>query len=147
MMDFSPLSDEQSASLQAEREWVEGIVLNRGIGEPLGGSVADLPSLQALLEIGAFSAEDQAELAAIGTAFGDVLADEIGLHWVLVSDEYGKDIALKFQDKHVFVFPRDMLIKRVERGEASDSIDLSFILAEVKKAVLDQAKGAKSDAP
>ena len=34
------------------------------------------------------------------------------------------DLALQYQDLNVFAFPRDMILKRVERREDVGSIDL-----------------------
>jgi len=104
----------------------------------LGRDEHDLPKLQRLLA--APLSED--ELIGLGTAFGDVLANELGLTWVLATDDVGPDHALQAQPKHVFVFPRSMLIKRILRGELPTSIDLAFMLSEIRATVAEECTGA-----
>lgn len=68
-----------------------------------------------------------------GTAFGEVLAKEIPMKWVIYEDEAGADFALQYRDLALFVFPRDMILKRVEKGEAVGKINLAAILNEIRE--------------
>jgi hypothetical protein len=56
--------------------------------------------------------------------FGDALAQELGLRWIMVEDEYGRDPALKLDGTCVLVFPLTSISKRVERGEQVDAYQL-----------------------
>jgi Domain of unknown function (DUF3806) len=60
------------------------------------------------------------KLQSLGITFGDALAQELGLAWVAVEDEHGRDPALRHQDTSIVVFPLTMISKRIERGEAVD---------------------------
>jgi hypothetical protein len=57
----------------------------------------DLPVLQRLIDDRAFSKTQTYELQSLGIAFGDVLASELRLQWVMVTDEYGTDPTLRFK--------------------------------------------------
>ena len=137
-MQARPLTAKESQILSSDRNAVES-ALGRKI---LSGTQADLPALQALLTAAPRKFSGSRALASLGTAFGDVLASEIGLNWVMVTDRLGTDHALQFQNAQVFVFPRSMLLKRVSRGEKPQEIDLTFMLGEIRSVVHEQALGA-----
>jgi len=57
------------------------------------------------------------ELQSLGVAFGDVLASELPLRWVLVTDEFGTDPTLRFKKTTIQINALTMISKRVERDE------------------------------
>jgi hypothetical protein len=109
----------------------------------LEGKASDLPKLQQLL----LTSQERGSLIGLGTAFGDVLASELGLSWVLVTDDHGSDHALQAKPHQVFVFPRGMFLKRVGRGDLPTAIDLTFMLGEIRKTVAEQLAGAATSEP
>jgi hypothetical protein len=60
------------------------------------------------------------KLQSLGITFGDALAQELGLIWVAVEDEHGRDPALRDQGTSIVIFPMTTLSKRIERGETVD---------------------------
>jgi len=72
---------------------------------------------------------------AVGIAFGDSLVRSGAFRWVIVSDEYGTDLAVRALPGQgdVLVFPADFVTKRWERHEA-DFLGRSFaeIMASVR---------------
>ena len=60
------------------------------------------------------------KLQCLGIAFGDALAQKLGLQWVAVEDEYGRDPALSRVGTSLLVFPMTSISKRIERGEEID---------------------------
>ena len=54
---------------------------------------------------------------ALGTAFGQQLADGLGLRWVIASDEHGTDLALHGQPGDILAFPISSIAKRCEKRE------------------------------
>ncbi len=62
------------------------------------------------------------------------------MSWVVLQDEHGSDFALQYRDLDIFVFPRDMILKRVERGEDVHRINLDVMLEEIRKTVQDDAQ-------
>lgn len=79
------------------------------VQQPYTGSLAQL---QALRDGGPFTDNPENEAVALGTGLGDLLARELGLEWVRVTDEYGVDLALRWPETSVVLFPRDMILKR-----------------------------------
>ena len=72
--------------------------------------------LQRLIDDRVFDKSQTFELQSLGVVFGDVLASELGLHWELVTDEYGT--------AQVQVSALTMISKRVEDGHEIDLVDL-----------------------
>ena len=77
----------------------------------------DLALLQKLLDDGAFEPTQTFELKSLGVVFGDVLAAAAGLHWIMVTDEYGTDPTLVRGNSSLHVNTLTMISKRVERGD------------------------------
>ena len=86
--------------------------------------MADLPVLQRLIDDRAFSKTQLYELQSLGVAYGDVLASELPLRWVMVTDEYGTDPTLRFKSTTVQINALTMISKRVENGESTDLQEL-----------------------
>jgi hypothetical protein len=64
------------------------------------------------------------KLQSLGITFGDALAQQLGLAWVTVEDEHGRDPALHDEGTSIVMFPLTMISKRIERGEAVDVLAL-----------------------
>ena len=60
----------------------------------------------------------------MGVVFGEVFVEDMGFHWILVEDEFGRDPAIRFEDTSVIAYALTMISKRVERGEPVDVFDL-----------------------
>lgn len=141
-MNTRPLDQAELEGMAAERQWINDLLAGFGSDVRLTGSATDIPTLHTLLDRGPFTEDVIAELELFGGAFGDILANEIGLSWVVFEDEAGTDFALKFGSHKVVVFPRDMLAKRVEAGESPSQINLLVMLNEISHAVREQASRA-----
>lgn len=55
---------------------------------------------------------------------GDILEQTMGLTWVAVEDEDGRDPALRDGDTSILLFPMTMISKRIEDGETVDVLRL-----------------------
>jgi len=64
------------------------------------------------------------KLQCLGITFGDALAQQLGLKWVMVEDEYGRDPALIIEGTSIKSFPLTLISKRIERGEDIDVFNL-----------------------
>jgi hypothetical protein len=80
--------------------------------------------LQTILDAGWIDAAETAKLQCLGIALGDALLQELGMEWVMVEDEDGRDPAIRLPGTTVILFPLTMISKRVERGETVDVADL-----------------------
>jgi hypothetical protein len=64
-----------------------------------------------------FNKSQTYEFQSLGVAVGDVLASELPLRWVMVTDEFGTDPTLRFKETTFHVNALTMISKRVENDE------------------------------
>jgi len=90
-------------------------------GRSLDGSLADLASIQAVLDAGAVERDATYTLQSLGLAFGKVFIEQTtGFDWWMVEDEFGRDPAIRFGRTSLLAFPQTMISKRVEMNERVD---------------------------
>jgi len=136
---------EEQATLQGATTWVNEILEKEFKTKVrLKGTREDIPNLHTMLSEGPYTEDVEAELTSFGMVFGHVLARELGMRWVMYSDDQGSDYALQYQDLELFLFPGDMLIKRAEAGEDVGEINLEAMLESLREALAEEApKAAK----
>jgi Domain of unknown function (DUF3806) len=76
-----------------------------------------LPVLQNLIDDRVFNKSQTYEFQSLGVAVGDVLASELPLRWVMVTDEFGTDPTLRFKETTLQVNALTMISKRIEKDE------------------------------
>lgn len=82
-------------------------------------------TIRAILDAGIYSVDDTYELQCLGIVLGDAFVQDMGMQWVIVTDEYGTDPALRDPNsRSILLFPLTMISKRIERGEQVDVLDL-----------------------
>jgi hypothetical protein len=118
-----PLDGDLAADVHAKRAWVLGHY-ERDPEASYSTVEAKLVLLDTILSNGWVEPAETVKLQALGVAFGDALAQTLGLKWVAIDDEYGCDPALVLEGTSVKVFPLTMISKRVEDGEAVDVREL-----------------------
>jgi hypothetical protein len=100
------------------------------LGEvPLDQSIDDCQRIQTVIESNILKPTDTYKLQSLGLALGDVISAKIGLDWVIIEDEYGRDPALRYRDTSLIIFPLTMISKRIERGESVDAKNLLAVTA------------------
>jgi len=53
----------------------------------------------------------------LGTTLGEHLVHELEMRWIVVTDRYGTDFAVKGKGRDVMAFPFSTVLKRIESGE------------------------------
>ena len=129
MPKFSELSQEDRTRLAEQRAIVAAAAKQR-YGTSLRKTVADLPVLQRVIDDKVFSKSQTYELQSLGIAFGDILASELPLRWVMVTDEYGTDPTLRFKSTTVQINALTMISKRIEKDEKVNLSELLRITRE-----------------
>lgn len=121
---ISDLTVQDQARLNDQRSVIEKYLADEENREKYGTPAGKLGTLRALLEAEIFSSAQTYELQSMGIVLGDAIVQDMGFHWVMVEDEFGRDPALRYQDTSVILYPLTMISKRVERGEEIDVFDL-----------------------
>jgi hypothetical protein len=95
--------------------------------------------LQAILDAGWIEPHETVKLQCLGITLGDAFVQDLGMEWVAVEDEYGRDPAVRYPGTTVVLFPLTMISKRIERGEAVNVAELFSGVAEhVRELLRDQ---------
>ena len=136
---LSELTREDSQRLDRQRALIAAAARQRYGTTALTRTKKDLPILQRLLDDKAFKKSQTYELQSLGVAFGDVLASEFPLRWVMITDEFGTDPTLRFKNTSTNVNALTMISKRVERDEPVDVFRLlrqtREVLSEAEKSL------------
>src|SRR5437879_9991802 len=135
MPKFSELSQEDRTMFTQQRAIAAAAAKLRYGTAILEKTVADLPVLQRLIDDKVFSKMQTYELQSLGIAFGDVLASELPLRWVIVTDEYGTDPTLRFKGTTVQINALTMISKRIEKDEKVNLSELLRITREQLRPV------------
>jgi hypothetical protein len=102
-------------------------------GRELDRSLADLDSIQRIVDAAVLAATQTYELQCLGIAFGCVLAASIpDLDWSIIDDEYGRDPTLRLGQSSIQINCLTMISKRVEAG---DTVDLHALFEGVVEHV------------
>ncbi|MDE0885029.1 MAG: DUF3806 domain-containing protein [Myxococcota bacterium] len=103
----------------------------RHLGTPLtGGEIRDLEIIQRLLDSQSIEREDVFEQQALGLALGDVMAQNLDLHWVVVDDDYGRSRALRWKQEEDLFFPVTLFSKRIQQGRPVEVHELYDVVAD-----------------
>lgn len=126
----TPAEDQR---LERQRQLVEKYVADES-REKFRTPAGKLGTIRAILVGKVFGTTQTYELQSLGVVFGDALALELGLEWVIVEDPRGRDPALRAPGTSIIVYPLTMISKRVERGEIVDVFDLfNAVAADVER--------------
>ena len=93
----------------------------------------DLQLLQGLLDRGLVGNTQTRELQAMGVVMGDLLAADLGLHWVIYQDNLGRTRALRDGESDTYLFPITMISRR---REVDNRTSVTEIYGKAREIVL-----------
>ena len=134
---FSELSPEERKRLDQQRAVIASAVRQKYGALTLSKTNKDLPILQQLIDDKVFKKSQTYELQSLGVVFGDVLASELDLRWVMITDEYGSDPTLRYKNTSININALTMISKRVEGDE---SVDVFSLLRKNREALSEATK-------
>jgi hypothetical protein len=117
------LSSEDISRVEAQRKWVREHYPPES-EEKYQTLDGKLMLLDAILKNKWIEPNETLKLQCLGITFGDALAQKLGLKWVAVEDEYGRDPALIAEGTSIITFPLTSISKRIENGEGVDVFNL-----------------------
>jgi Domain of unknown function (DUF3806) len=120
---IEPPCPEDAARVEKMRSWVRDHFTpeTRDEYDSVQGKIR---LLQTILDSSWIAPDETWKLQSLGITLGDILVQTMGLIWVAVEDEYGRDPALRDADTSTLVFPMTMISKRIERGETVSVTEL-----------------------
>jgi hypothetical protein len=99
-----------------------------------------LPVLKGLFDDKVFKKSQTSELQSLSVVFGDVLASEFPVHWVICADEYGRGPTLRFMNSSININALTMISKRVGRDEP---VDVARLLLQNREALSEAEKNLR----
>ena len=107
-----------------QRETMQDLAM-MNLGRQFNGNrKLDLELLQALLDEQLVRPDQVREMQAMGVIMGDLLAAELGMHWVLYEDNVGRSRALRYQESDAVLFPITMIARRREVGNKTSVVEI-----------------------
>lgn len=114
-----PLDSAQIADLEAKRKWVREHY-DESARQSYDTIDGKLRLLDAILRNKWIEPSETLKLQCLGVTWGDALAQKLGLTWISIEDDHGRDPALVLPESSIRVFPLTSISKRIERGEDVD---------------------------
>ena len=116
---IEPLSTEDRTRTEQQRNWVRDHY-NPEARHRYDTLEGKLSLLETILQKNWIEPRETWKLQSLGITFGDALAQKLGLQWVAVEDEYGRDPALQDPGTTIILFPLTSISKRIEKGDPVD---------------------------
>jgi len=136
---IEPLSPLDRQFMDAQRTTIAEFA-NR-IGRTLSGHAErDLDTLQRILDSNAIARDDLLTQQAMGFVFGDLLAKELSMKWVVYRDRAGRSRALRYGNEDIYLYPITMISRRY--SAASDK-SVSELYDDVVNDTRPRLPGAK----
>ena len=120
---IEPFSADDAHRVEKMRSWVRDHY-DPDSREQYDSLEGKLRLIDTIIRSGWIEPSETLKLQCLGIALGDALVQSMGLTWVTVEDEYGRDPALRDGAKTTLLFPMTTISKRIERGEAVDVREL-----------------------
>jgi Domain of unknown function (DUF3806) len=115
-IDATPLTGPAAADVAAKRRWLLGHY-EPGSESQYDTVAGKLLLVDTILRNGWIERGETLKLQCLGVAFGDALAQELGMTWTVVEDERGADPALALEGTSIRAFPLTSISKRIEQGQ------------------------------
>ena len=87
-----------------------------------------------------FKRDQSYKLQCLGIVLGDAFVQELGMEWIMVEDENGRDPAIRMPKTTMILYPMTMISKRHRHGE---KVDVFELFNGVASQVEDLQRGGK----
>jgi hypothetical protein len=121
---LTALTEADQQRLRDQRAVVEKYLGNEDSKQKYKTAAGKLGTIRAISQAGVFKREQTYELQCLGVVLGDAFVQELGMEWIMVEDDDGRDPAVKMPNTTIILFPATMISKRIERGEQVDAFQL-----------------------
>ena len=136
---IEPLSPLDRQFMDSQRKTVAEFA--NDMGRTLSGNAdRDLDTLQRILDSNAVAREDLLTQQAMGVVFGDLLAKELSMKWVIYRDRAGRSRALRYGNEDIYLYPITMISRRYS---AANDKSVPEIYEDVVNGTRPRLPGAK----
>jgi hypothetical protein len=117
-------SEADQKRLREQRAVVEVYLGNEDSKEKYKTAAGKLGTIRAILQGNVFRPNQKYELQCLGIVLGDAFVQDMGMEWIMVEDEHGRDPAVRLPNTAIILYPMTMISKRIEGGEKVDVFEL-----------------------
>ena len=125
-----------TAKMTSQRALIDDLV-SRNFGSAFNGSKDhDIALLQRTLDARLVTSTQTQELQAMGIILGDLLAEDLDMHWVTYQDRLGRSKALRYRETQEYLFPVTMISRRREvdnREPVADIYQKAYDIINTRK--------------
>jgi Domain of unknown function (DUF3806) len=114
--EITELSYVDNQYMQEQRDALDTLARNSLGRQFKGETESDLKLLQALLDEKLVRPDQVRELQGMGILLGDLLANDLDMHWVIYEDRRGRSRALRYKNSQEYLFPVTMISRRQTVG-------------------------------
>ncbi|MFT4825651.1 MAG: hypothetical protein ACJASY_003473 [Halioglobus sp.] len=124
--------------MTSQRSLIDDLV-GRNFGSGFNGNKThDIALLQRALDRRLVTSQQTPELQAMGIILGDLLAADLGMHWVVYQDHLGRSKALRYRETDNYLFPVTMISRRREVDNREPVVEIyqkayDIVIAAQKK--------------
>ncbi|MFV8820046.1 DUF3806 domain-containing protein [Haliea sp. E17] len=122
--------------LNNQRASIEDIVASNYGARISGDRERDIALLQRVLDERLVRNDQARQLQAMGVILGDLLAADLGMHWVVYRDKLGRSHALRYLDSDIYLFPVTMISRRREVGNLTPVAEIYTDVAQDTRKAL-----------
>lgn len=136
---ITELTDEDREQLARQRLAIETYIANEDSRRKYQTPVGKLGLIRAILEARVFCPDQTEELQCLGVILADAFVQHLGMEWIVVEDEYGRDFGVTLPGTSIIIYPLTMILKRMADGQDVNVIDLfNAVVAKIREL---QARG------
>jgi hypothetical protein len=121
---ITALNEADQKRLRDQRAVVEKYLGNDDSKGKYKTAAGKLGTIRAILQANVFKPDQKYELQCLGIVLGDAFVQDMGMEWIMVEDEYGRDPAVRLPNTTIILYPMTMISKRIERGDKVDVFEL-----------------------
>src|SRR5262245_54208626 len=109
---IAALNEADQNRLRDQRAVVERYLGNEDSKEKYKTAAGKLGTIRAILQGNVFKPDQKYELQCLGIVLGDVFVQDMGMEWIMVEDEHGRDPAVRLPKTTIIFYPMTMISKR-----------------------------------
>jgi hypothetical protein len=116
---ITELSPMDQRYLQYQRQRISALFKSQ-LGQNIRADKSDLAAMQKLVDQNVIKRDDTLMNQALGVVFGDLLAKELNMQWVVLTDKLGRSRALRLGHSEYLLFPISIISRRTDAGIKPD---------------------------
>src|SRR5262249_1964061 len=108
---ITAVNEADQKRLRDQRAVIERYLGNEDSKEKYKTAAGKLGTIRAILQGNVLKPDQKYELQCLGIVLGDVFVQDMGMEWIMVEDEHGRDPAVRLPKTTISLYPLTMISK------------------------------------